>query len=147
MLKISFSRSESGPPHGFELGDMDVIGPAGSATSRGKIPDQGMMVYLAMVELLDRVRSVALEGGLGRYEFVGADSSFSLVFERTRKDRDRIAIRHRGVLIGKVSPEELSRAALDAVIGFLAAANELPVEDPARVGIANALARFEQAQQ
>ena len=65
-IRITFERRESGPPHGFELGDLTVTTPAGTVTSKGRTPDAGMMIYLALddlmygVSLLLRIRSSAL---------------------------------------------------------------------------------------
>src|SRR4051812_47318028 len=75
---------------GYELGHMSFAGEEGICTSRGKVPDQSMMVCIAIVELLDGLTRFLVEGQV-EYTFVGIDSSFSVTFRRTKKGR--IAVR------------------------------------------------------
>jgi len=69
---------------GYELGHMSFAGEAGLCTSRGKVPDQAMMICLALVELLDGLRRFLVERQV-EYTFVGTDSSFSVQFRRGGK--------------------------------------------------------------
>ena len=86
MARISFTfeRSETDAPNGFELGDLTVATDAGTVTSKGRNPDAGMMIYISLVDLMSGLSSL-LRAERRQYEFVGADSSFSLLFKRSKR--------------------------------------------------------------
>jgi hypothetical protein len=80
VIEFAFTvREDQGSPHQFDLGDVSVRGDEGFATSEGRHPDQGMMIHVAVADLLGQVR-LAYQARRGRFEFVGCDSSFQLVF-------------------------------------------------------------------
>ncbi|MFI9105062.1 hypothetical protein ACIGXA_31600 [Streptomyces fildesensis] len=83
-MRFTFTDDDEPPPSGFDLGHMEVTGSLGSVSSRGHSPDQGMMIYLAVSDLLDGLRAL-VETGRGGFLFIGSDSSFSLKFS-LRKD-------------------------------------------------------------
>lgn len=83
---------------GHELGHMSFAGEEGICTSRGKGPDQAMMICLALVELLDGLRRFLVERQV-EYMFVGTDSSFSVQFRRGGKGR--IAVRCGTTFLGE----------------------------------------------
>ncbi|ABW13207.1 conserved hypothetical protein [Parafrankia sp. EAN1pec] len=103
-MSLSFTFSPLAPTTGrltgFSRGHMTVEGTVegeeGSVTSAGRVPDQSMMLPLAVADLLAGLRSLIVGPGHGHYEFVGADSSFRLVFTRTG-DQIRITGDHRAV--------------------------------------------------
>jgi hypothetical protein len=78
-VRFDFSRKGRDAATGFDLGDVQVTGDQGSVTSVGQTPSQSMMIYVALVELLDGLSRLA-KAGSGRYRFIGADSSFLLDF-------------------------------------------------------------------
>lgn len=54
MITVQFTvRPGQGDVSGFDLGDMAVTGDFGTADSVGRAPDQGMMIYLSVVQLPD----------------------------------------------------------------------------------------------
>ncbi|MEV6057592.1 hypothetical protein [Streptomyces sp. NPDC052107] len=54
MITFQFTvRPGQGDPHGFDMGDMVVTGDFDAVDSVGHVPDQGMMIYLSVVQLLD----------------------------------------------------------------------------------------------
>ncbi|OLZ60737.1 hypothetical protein AV521_44790 [Streptomyces sp. IMTB 2501] len=54
VITVQFTvRPGQGDASGFDLGDMTVTGDLGTADSAGHVPDQGMMIYLSVVQLLD----------------------------------------------------------------------------------------------
>lgn len=82
-FEFSIDENEAPPPSGFDLGHMDVRGNAGAASSRGRTPDQAMMIYLSLTLLLDGLRRFL--AGRDRVHTTSAvDSSFSLTFRRRR---------------------------------------------------------------
>ena len=81
MFEFSVSRNDTGKVTGFDLGGMGFLTGGKEISSKGS-PRLLMMVYLSVVSLVDTLLSLRV----GRkYEFVGVDSSFSLVFELQRK--------------------------------------------------------------
>jgi hypothetical protein len=83
-INFTFERWETDAPHGFELGDLTVATDSRSVTSKGRIPDAKMMIYISMADLISGVAAL-LRGNSRQYEFVGVDSSFSLSFKRTKR--------------------------------------------------------------
>ena len=115
-LSITFERSEDDAPHGFELGQLTVTTPAGTVTSKGRTPDQSMMIYLAFVDLMTGMSS--LLRGIRGYDFVGADSSFTLRFTRIKDD---VAIHQGKTNLGSVPLSELATCVCDEATRFWAA--------------------------
>ncbi|MFD7911188.1 hypothetical protein ACFV30_10705 [Streptomyces sp. NPDC059752] len=140
---VRFSlRPGQGDPSGFDLGDMSWRGELGEVSSAGRSPDQGMMIHLSVVLLLDTLR-VLLQGRSTTASFVGVDSSFSLTFRATGA----------GISVASTSGKlaVVSRAALAATV--LRAAEELagstlgalPAHDGVRDDCAAALNEFRSA--
>ncbi|MFF1446649.1 hypothetical protein ACFVYF_00550 [Streptomyces sp. NPDC058274] len=54
MITVQFAvHPGQGAPSGFDLGDIFVTGDLDTADSSGHAPDQGMMIYLSVTQLLD----------------------------------------------------------------------------------------------
>ena len=86
MFEFSVCRNDTGKVTGFDLGDIGFLTGGKEISSKGS-PRLLMMVYLSVVSLVDTLLSLRV----GRkYEFVGVDSSFSLVFELQRKGEGRM---------------------------------------------------------
>ena len=115
-ITFSVARRETDAPTGFELGDVTVEGPQGVATSIGTMPDQGMMIYVALVDLMSGVAKLTRDRKYRRYEFVGADSSYVLLFERMRADE--VVIRYRKRIIGQQAARKIALALLAEVNRF-----------------------------
>jgi hypothetical protein len=140
MLQIEFSvRDGQGVSSGFDLGDIYVAGSATSGSSAGRSPDQGMMIYVAAADLLGGLRKL-LEAKHGAFDFVGADSSFSLKF---RLRRGRVTTTMLGNEIDESSVPEFAGSVLSASENLMSHARDvLPVDDAARVDLEMALAKF-----
>jgi hypothetical protein len=112
MLKIQFQLDPSDESvHEFDLGHFLIETEGLVVTSRDRVPDQSMMVFIAasdflggMVDMLDKKKK--------RYEFVGCDSSFILNFIRNKKDE--IEIMHNKKKLCSVGDVELINAAYNA---------------------------------
>ena len=125
-MTFQFSRRVTTPPNGFDLGDVRLDAKDGVATSVGHAPDQGMMIYVALTDLLDGLRRLVTTSGR-EFEFIGTDSSFRLVFRRGTGGR--LKVKHRAATIGDATATDVARAALEGASAFLA--NEpLPASDP-----------------
>ncbi|MFH8731851.1 MULTISPECIES: hypothetical protein [unclassified Streptomyces] len=136
MITVQFTvRPDQGEPSGFDLGDMSVTGDLGTADSAGHTPDQGMMIYLSVTQLLDSLGDF-LRGDAGTLSFTGVDTSFGLVFRRTRKG---LSVASKVGVIARASAPELGEAVLRAADRLALA---LPAEDSAAADLGAALASF-----
>ena len=87
---------------------MTVSSDAGTATSAAKMPDQAMMVLLAVPRLLEQLRTFLQPGGEGSLRFNGMGGSFAILF--TREAGDRLQIRSGGVALGAHPMRDLVEA-------------------------------------
>jgi hypothetical protein len=116
---------------GYDLGHMTFLGENGECSSRGKNPDQAMMVAIAAGELLYGLGNFVAKK-LPEFRFIGADSSFSVYFRRRRNGRVDVRCGGDGV-VSELSAGELLESVLTGVEDFAArAALELPADDPVR---------------
>lgn len=126
-------RPGQGPASGFDLGDMSVAGDLGTADSAGHIPDQGMMIHLSVVQLLDGLAEF-LGGTAPVFSFTGADTSFGLVVRRTK---DGLSVADKKGVVARTTPAELAFAVLCAAEDL-----DLPRGDPVASDREAALAAF-----
>ncbi|MBN1205868.1 MAG: hypothetical protein JXB05_13200 [Myxococcaceae bacterium] len=125
---------------GFDLGHMTIAGEKGICTSRGKKPDQAMMLAIAITDLLYGLERF-LKEGQREYTFIGTDSSFAVRFQRTKKGL--IAVRCGTTLLGEVEATPMYRAVLSGVESFLGQpGNQLPGDDPVREDLLTAIEEF-----
>ncbi|NPC75617.1 MULTISPECIES: hypothetical protein [Corallococcus] len=128
---------------GFDLGHMTFTSDAGTCTSKGRFPDQAMMLAISFVGLLDGLKTL-VAGSAKDHLFVGVDSSFSLRLKRAKKGR--IAIQCGTVSLGEVESNELCRAVLAGVESFMARPESaLPPGDAARGDLEMSLREFRAA--
>ena len=131
MTTLSFevSRHAGEPATGFDLGDIRVSGDQACLSSAGQKPNQSMMIYVSLGELLDGLSRFA-KARSGSYSFFAIASSFRLDFILTRAGLMRI----KGpgdTLIAEVSPATCLASVREGVDRFLAdPQNQLPPADP-----------------
>jgi len=78
-MKISFFRvNPFSEPEGFDMGGISIELGDEKISSQGSSRDS-MMIYVAIADLIFGV--LGLSGARGAFDFVGADSSFSLSFK------------------------------------------------------------------
>lgn len=118
---------------------MEVAGEFGRASSRGHAPDQSMMIFIAVADLLYGLQTL-IESLQGSFKFVGTDSSFSLNFIM-KKGRIRTSVSR-----GKIDESNASDVALavwsatqDLVSQEL---HTLPEDDAARRDLVGAISKF-----
>jgi hypothetical protein len=141
-MKFTFSvaENESPPPSGYDLGHVDVLGSEGRASSRGRTPDQAMMIYLSVTLLLDGVRRF-LTGRDRTYESAAVDSSFSLDFAKEKGGW--VTTSHEGVLVDRSTERELADALLRGAEAFSRMTlHHLPPDDAGREDLEASLAEF-----
>ncbi|MER6448840.1 hypothetical protein [Streptomyces venezuelae] len=134
-------RPGQGDPSGFDLGDMLWSGELGEASSVGHVPDQGMMLYLSVPDLLDSL-TMLLTRRSTNASFTGIDSSFRLDFRTTKKT---VTVKGRSGPVAQVSHTELAETVLSAAEEL--AGRHLappPPEDHASDDYLAALKRFQQ---
>lgn len=87
MFKISFSLiNESDQISGFDLGNIELnIDNTKIITSSGRKPDQSMMVFVTIIDLLDGLRKLISDKKLIDFKLIGADSSFTIHFMKSKK--------------------------------------------------------------
>lgn len=126
FISFEFSRRGTVGGDGFALGDMTIAVGELRYSSAGRVPDQSMMIYLAIVDLIWGLCDLAVKGR-GVFEFVGADSSFSVVFEAKKT---QLTLRAGRVRLGTVPTLMAVRALSDGVDVFLASSeNQLSPAD------------------
>ncbi|MFD5507367.1 hypothetical protein ACFWIB_06280 [Streptomyces sp. NPDC127051] len=103
-------RPNQGDPSGFDLGDMHWRGELGEIDSTGHVPDQGMMIYISVTQLLDCLSKI-LKGRVKTASFTGADTSFGLTFRSTKKG---ISVTSRLGPVALISAAALAQTALSA---------------------------------
>jgi hypothetical protein len=143
-LRFEFYRKWQGETTGYDMGDMKVVGDDASSSSDGHRPSQSMMIYLALVGLLDGVARLSGSRS-GAFRFVGIDSSFTLDFSLKK---GVVTVTRLKVVIAKADVATLLVSLHEAVDRFLAIpSNQLPPTDPvaedlraARQGLLTALA-------
>lgn len=116
------------PPErsGFDLGHMTFTGEQGTFTSKGRTPDQAMMLGIALADLLGGL-ALMLKGTQAAYRFEGADSSFTVHFEQGK--RGRIAVRCGPTVVDEVTARVLGQAIFSEVEAFLARPGDAIAED------------------
>ena len=143
-VRFELSRHAGAPATGFDLGDIQVTGDLASVSSAGHRPSQSMMIYVALVQLLDGLSRMA-QAGSGGYRFIGADSSFRLDFALTGAGVMTI-IGRGGTPIAKAPLATCLVGLLAGLERFLGAReNQLSPDDPVAEDLRTARQGFEAA--
>ena len=86
MIKIYFSTNQIDENLSeFELGDIEIEIDGQIISSKNKKPDQSMMIFIAICDLLDGIKAM-LKSRKKEFVFVGADSSFTLFFKQNKNN-------------------------------------------------------------
>ena len=125
MIEFRFAvRPDQGEASAFDLGDMTCLGDAATVTSAGRSPDQGTMIRVAVIDLIDTFLRRMSDGRFRHVEYIATDSSFRLDFRETKKG---VKVRAAGELVGEVGLHELGEALLRAADAFIAPpADDIP---------------------
>ncbi|MFE3543431.1 hypothetical protein ACFXK0_10685 [Nocardia sp. NPDC059177] len=85
MVEFIFSVRDEPPEDGYSLGDLHLIGNAGSVnTWDATYPDQRMMVYPSAADLLSEIR-LLVERRKGETTFEGIGSMFTVTFSLQKR--------------------------------------------------------------
>lgn len=109
MIEFSvYLRPIDRAPSDFEMGHMRLTGP-GFVVDSGEGGDgQLMMVFIAISDLLMGVTKFLCKKSERKFEFIGADSSFS--FFLIKRGDDAVSVRHNGKELATVNREDLIMA-------------------------------------
>jgi hypothetical protein len=102
---------------GLSRGHATLEGPGGRVTSAGRTPDQSMLVYLALVDLLDGIGDLMAASSRREWQWVGNDSSFAVNF---RRSNGGVLVHAMGEPLGAVDEAALVQAIWDGATGLLA---------------------------
>jgi hypothetical protein len=130
---------------GLSRGHMTVRGSEGSVTSKTDDPNQSIMIFHSIVELLDGLRRFVLSEDAGNYRFVGVDNSFQ--FTTTKSENDRVKLNSAQVTIDEVPTTEMVLAVWTGVSAFLSHYGEFiepddPISDDLRAALDSFLDAF-----
>lgn len=105
--------------HCLDLGHIAILAPNGEITSKGRKPDQAMMLVPSIIDLLDGVARVASSRKGAKYRFCAVDSSIELRFACEKGDRISITFQKKN--FGAVPARELVVALAAGVAEFIRA--------------------------
>lgn len=71
---------------GFDLGHMIITSDNITISSCNRVPDQSMMIFPTIVDLLDGLRVFLKDKKIKQYKLVCADSSFAIFFKKKGSD-------------------------------------------------------------
>ena len=116
MTTFTFEISESWEEiDGYSFGNITIENnPIVFCSKQGGAKHE-MMIFYSLVELMDGLRKIMTKSSK-RYEFVGVDSSFCILFERYS---NLIEISHKGVSIERMSDSDLFSTILLELQKFL----------------------------
>ncbi|THA56361.1 hypothetical protein [Streptomyces sp. A1136] len=110
MLVQFTVRPGQGEASGFDLGDMQWTGELGESGSAGQSPDQGMMIYPSVTQLLDYLGNL-FAGRTQVGVYTGTDTSFKLTFRRIKEG---ISVAGPSGPLSLLPPDELAGTVLSA---------------------------------
>ena len=116
MIKFNFTVDIDGSVHEFDMGDMVINVDQAKLSSKGQVPSQSMMIFIAISDLLDGLR-IFLMKKKNNFEFIGADSSFRLLFSRGKKGL--IRLNHANINYDGIDETELKNEVLIAAENFI----------------------------
>ena len=127
---------------GLSRGHITIRGKQGIVTSEGKEPDQSMMIFISISELLDGLRRFIHDKNAATYRFVGVDSSFQFLITKVGTNRLKIEADH--YVVDEVQIFSLIHAVWEGVCDFLAQYGQYrPLEDLASDDLHAAAKSFE----
>jgi len=128
----------------FSPGHITIMGRKGSSTSKGKQPDQAIMIFLSIVELLDGLRRFMLAKDVSDYRFIAVDSSFQ--FSVTKLGDDCIRLTSEQEIIDEVQTTEMIKAVWKGISAFLSDyGTSIKPDDPGADDLRSAVDSFIEA--
>ena len=142
MIKFVFSIDEIyGDLSGFELGHLDIIANNVTKSSRNRKPDQAMMVFITIADLLNSYCRLIDNKKAKGFKLVGADSSFMVEFKKVKGKS--IGVYVDGDLVEKMNESELAKSIYDSCNSFFQKYKlDLPKDDAAKHDVELALTNF-----
>jgi len=117
-LRIEFTLHElEDEIDGLSRGHMTIKGEYGMHSSMNQTPDQSMMIFLAISELLDGIRYLVNHPTREQYKFIGMDCSFS--FTVKKKKNQILIIKKSDEIISKTDQSDFIKVLFEEVQKFV----------------------------
>ena len=144
MIDILFSlNNPSLQLTGFELGHIDMVFENGKVSSRNRSPDQSMMIFITIVDLLDGLKELMLNKKNKEFTLIGADSSFMIQFNRLKNHQ--IGVYADNKTTCEINEADLAFSIYNACISFCEKyQNQLSNENCVEEDIKSALGDFKE---
>ncbi len=129
-IRFSLDRPLELPLTGFDLGHIEISTGEKTWSSIGKQPDQAMMIFLSITDLLDGLRQFFERETLENFEWWGTDSSFCIQFKKVPGGDIQVAIGQD--MVGSIGKADLASVIFSAVSIFIDYPDhQLAEQDPA----------------
>lgn len=126
---------------GLSRGHLSIQGSHSSVTSKDRVPDQSMMIFISIVELLDGLRRFFSDTRSKSYKFIGADCSFQFTVKRVKENQ--FTLISDGQEIDTVTQTEIVQAIWKGVKSFLDCyQNQIDSTDTVANDLSSAVAEF-----
>ncbi len=113
MFNLQFSINvDSEIISGFDLGNISLSYNGITVSSSGKVPDQSLMVFITIVDMLHGINNLITNKHLKEFNLVCADSSFSILFKKLKNNEYQIVMD--GKIICSITEEGLAREIYDS---------------------------------
>ena len=141
MLEIKFEFEDpNNELTGLNMGHMTFNGDKGSVSSAMSVPSQAMIILIAISDLLDGLREYILSD-TKKYNFVGADSSFTVSFEKVDNNHIKVKIGNKEITV--IEQSKLILSVLNDINAFLKVVlPQLPKDDIVYNDIITSVERF-----
>lgn len=108
--------------NGFSRGHMTIENKQGFVTSKERNPDQSMMIFFSIVELLDGLIQLFQDFRAKNYTFVGTDCSFQFFLKR--QNNGIFMLTSGGKNFEEVNQSEILKAIWNGINNFLESYNQ-----------------------
>lgn len=116
-ISIEFDNTFSDDVDSFSRGNITVEGEYVTISSSGKYPDQSMMIFISIVDLLDGLHNLITNDKITEFFFVGADCSFQFT---VKKRNNKVSIEDtKKKLLGTMNTKEFVQSIWKEINIFL----------------------------
>jgi hypothetical protein len=145
MFELSFSiNNKSNVISGFDLGHISFFSDNITISSHDRTPDQSMMVFQTIVDLLDGLKEFWKNKKAKDYKIICADSSFTIIFRREKNGK--VNIKEGETVISKLDEKFLAKQVYDACNNFFRESKIKMIEsDPILEDIEAALQEYKES--
>jgi len=140
MLSFKFSRRDAESiTYGFDIGDVEISNDKETITTKNRTPDQGTMIYLLIVSLLDGLYELVEKKTKKKIEVIAPDSSFN--FQLSIIKNKSISVQVGDKIMATLPINNFITCLLNEIEYFLTD-NPLYESDPVYFDLINSLNQF-----